>query len=91
MQMKKKFFNLTQYLHKAWQTSRSYLLFTIIRNIFSAMVSLIGVVGLGIVINSIVEKKTRSEIILTIVILLIAIVIGIIAGKFLYEAMNGPI
>lgn len=33
----------------------------------------------------------KKEIILTVVILLIAIGIGIIAGKFLYETMYGPI
>jgi len=37
------------------------------------------------------DKFQKKELIITIVVLLIAVVIGIFGGKALYEAMYGPI
>ena len=37
------------------------------------------------------KKINKKELIITIIVLILATVIGIIAGKYLYEAMHGTI
>lgn len=70
--MSTKLKNLLYYFRKSWQMSRSYLIATLIRNIFTALISLLGVVGLGIVIDALSKGKSKKEVITVIIIYLSA-------------------
>lgn len=59
--------NFFFYLKKAKEMSFAYLITTLLRNLFTALLSLINIAGLGIVIETLVLKKSYGEVITMIV------------------------
>ncbi len=72
MNTKTKLKNLIYYFRKSWQMARSFLVSTLCRNIFTALISLIGVIGLGVVIDALTSGKSKKEVFTVIIIYLSA-------------------
>lgn len=72
MNAKTKLKNLIYYFRKSWQTARFLLVSTLCRNIFIALTSLIGVIGLGVVIDALTGNQSKKEVFTVIIIYLSA-------------------
>ena len=70
-------------LIRSWKTSKRYCLITATKNIFQATLSLINIVGLGMVVNALVTNESYDQIIALIIVYL-SINLGIvIVGEIL--------
>lgn len=58
--------NLICFFKKAWNETRSYLFLCVIRNIFTALVSLTNSIGIGIIIHALTSGNTQKQIVLSI-------------------------
>lgn len=70
---------LGYYIRKTWETSRAYLFATVLRNLFVALISLLDVVGIGIVVDALMSGKPYGDVVLVILIYLavnLAVVLG---------------
>jgi len=70
MNIKQKIKNLVSYFRRAWATSRTYLFVNLIRNIFTASISLINIVGLGTVVDALTSGKSKEDVLQVILVYL---------------------
>ena len=70
MNIKQKTKNLVSYFRRAWATSKTYLFVNLIRNIFTAAISLINIVGLGTVVDALTSGKSKEDVLQVILVYL---------------------
>lgn len=70
MNIKQKTKNLVSYFRRAWATSKTYIFVNLIRNIFTASISLINIVGLGTVVDALTSGKSKEDVLQVILVYL---------------------
>lgn len=83
----KLFKNIKFLLTRAWRMSKSYCLVTAVNNIFSACLSLVNIVGLGIVVNALTTNEPYEQV-LKIIIIYLSINLGITIIKEIISLIN---
>ena len=71
-------------LSRLWEASKTYILFSVLQNIFSAFLPLINIIGLGMVVHSLVTGEPHSRVVILIIIC-ISINLGV---KIIQELFN---
>ena len=68
--------NIIYLFKRAWSVSKGYFLVTVIKSIFTALIPLVNITGLGLVIDALISNKTINDV-LALVIIYLSINLGV--------------